>query len=281
MPIKHFVVSSLLFVTANLVCAELSLEQVDLLMEQAKTDPNAIAQIKSFAERGDPRGENTYGLLYLEAIGMPQNLDEAFRWIQKSANHGYGAAMSNLGGMYYSGNGTKQDYSQAFQWFNKAKDQGYSGGMLGLGSLYYEGKGVTQNYEQAAYWWRTAAEQGLAQAQNNLAGIYHRGRGVPRDDAKAIEWLLKASNQNLSESQLALGSMYANGVGVKQSPIIAYAIYLVVAAKDKLIAQFYISQVTNKMSSEELSAAKRLSGAMLQEGQFQNALDTYLATQGK
>lgn len=282
MTIATIVILFLFSVMSTFSYAELKLiDEADLLVEQAKKDPDTVANIKALAASGDPAGENKLGLFHLQGVGMPKNPSEAFHWFEMSANHGNASAMSNLAGLYFKGVGTSQDYPRAFEWYTKAASKEYIPAMYLLGSMYFLGLGTARDYQLAAYWTRKAAEQGFADAQNNLAVLYGEGKGLPKDHLKAIEWLRKAANQQHSASLLTLGSIYANGLGVQRSFIVAYAMYTVAAVKDKLNAQFYLYTISQGMSKEEINSAITLSKEMLIKDNFLIALDHFTSSKNE
>ena len=73
--------------------------------------------------------------------------------------------------MYANGHGVPQDYEEAVKWLRKAVEQGDAGGQRNLGVMYANGHGVPQDYEEAVKWYRKAAEQGDAEAKRYLVQI--------------------------------------------------------------------------------------------------------------
>lgn len=234
-------VFTLLFLFTN-AYAELSLEQARSLEIKAGADPNAVEEVRKYAESGDARGEFLLGTLHWQGIGMPKNDSEAFNWFNKSAKHGDKWAMYNLG------------------------------------YLFYYGQGVETNFSQAAYWWTKASDQGFAPAQNSLASLYEQGKGVLKSQSKKIELLRKAANKNLGLAQTSLGVCYGNGEGVEHSLVIAHAILSIAVLDDKLNAPLHLAKYSGRMSSEELNQAKKLSEEMMRKDNFLNALDTFIST---
>ena len=79
--------------------------------------------------------------------------------------------------MYYKGEGVPQDYQEAVKWLRMAAEQGVVGAQFVLGRMYYYGEGVTENDAEAMSWYRKAAEQGYAAAQGILGVMYEKGEG--------------------------------------------------------------------------------------------------------
>jgi TPR repeat protein len=76
------------------------------------------------------------------------------------------------------GTGVPQDYEEAARWLRKAGDQGHIKAQYKLGALFIHGEGVSKTYKQAAWWFRKSADQEHAKAQCNLGSMYWRGKGV-------------------------------------------------------------------------------------------------------
>ena len=72
--------------------------------------------------------------MYANGKGVPQDYEEAAKWIRKAADQGDSSAQTFLGLMYDEGYGVPQNYKEAKKWFSKAADQGDSGGQIFLGS---------------------------------------------------------------------------------------------------------------------------------------------------
>ena len=57
---------------------------------------------------------------------MPQNYEEAVKWLSKGAEQGNAEAQCILGVCYYAGRGVLQDYDEAVKWFRLSAEQGDS-----------------------------------------------------------------------------------------------------------------------------------------------------------
>ena len=60
--------------------------------------------------------------------------------------------------------------------------------MSRLGDAYLTGTGVTQDYGQAASWFGRAASAGDAWSLEKLGSLYETGQGVGQDTIKAYQW---------------------------------------------------------------------------------------------
>ena len=84
----------------------------------------AAKEWRPLADQGDPAVQFNLGLLYLDGQGVPQVLDQAVKWFNRSAEQGYDKAQLNLGALYATGKGVKRDYVQAYKWLNICSSQG-------------------------------------------------------------------------------------------------------------------------------------------------------------
>jgi TPR repeat protein len=84
----------------------------------------AAKEWRPLADQGDPAVQFNLGLLYLDGQGVPQDLDQAVKWFNRSAEQGYDKAQLNLGALYATGKGVKRDYVQAYKWLNICASQG-------------------------------------------------------------------------------------------------------------------------------------------------------------
>lgn len=98
---------------------------------------------------------------------MPQDCDEALKWLRLAADQGDFDAQSMLGRLYFEGEGVPQNYNEALKWNRLAADRGDRDAQARLASSYYEGKGVHQNYVSAHKWWNLAASRGNREAAKN------------------------------------------------------------------------------------------------------------------
>lgn len=65
-----------------------------------------------------------------------------------------------MGYFYYEGLGVKKDLQQAFYWTKKAAEHGDRDGQCNLAWFYEDGMGVSKDAEKARYWYGQAALQG-------------------------------------------------------------------------------------------------------------------------
>src|SRR5206468_13089150 len=82
---------------------------------------NALRLWRPLAEQGDARAQNNLGVMYENAKGVAQDLNEAVRWYRLAAAQGYAGAQYNLGLIYAIGRGgVTRDPLRAYMWFSIA-----------------------------------------------------------------------------------------------------------------------------------------------------------------
>jgi TPR repeat protein len=174
--------------------------------------------IKQDASDGDDEAQLILGLMYLDGEGVKKNINEALKWLTKSAEKGNVNAQLLLGKLYFDGVGVnvKKKDAKAFEWFCKAAEQGDVNAQLIVGHLLYEGKGVTKNANEAFKWFEEAAEQNEVNAQFIVSRMYFNGEGIHQSNKKASKWIRRAAENGHPDAQFILGRMYAKGEGVKR-----------------------------------------------------------------
>lgn len=128
----------------------------------------AAREFLPLAENGDHRAMYALGSMYAVGHGVPQDLNEAFRWFREAARYGRPDAEYKLGIMYAEGLGVPQDYRKAINWFGKSAKKGYRDAQYRVGRMYLEGHGVKQNYIKAYAWSYVALAQGVTDAKATL-----------------------------------------------------------------------------------------------------------------
>lgn len=86
----------------------------------------AAAELDVFAQKGDPRSQNTLASMYETGKGVAQNYAKAVQWYRQAANQGFAEAQFNVGRMFAAGNGVDKNAIEAMSWFRRAAQQGYA-----------------------------------------------------------------------------------------------------------------------------------------------------------
>ncbi|WP_457578020.1 tetratricopeptide repeat protein [Desulfomarina sp.] len=122
------------------------------------------------ADEGILDAQKWVAFMYTKGRGVPQDLDKAFFWTEKTARRGDANSQYLLGRCYQFGTGTEKDLAKALHWYRKSAGQGNINGLYAMGNLYRKGIGVTVNHMRAYACYRAAAEKGMylaAQAMDN------------------------------------------------------------------------------------------------------------------
>jgi TPR repeat protein len=173
--------------------------------------PHDVAELIQRAEAGDAEAQSDAGWAYYTGTGVPQNTDEAVKWLRRSAQLGNASGQNRLGVAYQQGQGVPKDARRAVALYRQAADQGLLQAQLNLAWTYNRGLGVRRDYAEAAVWYRKAAEQGDAGAQSDLGVAYHNGEGVKKNRREAQRWFMKAGAQGYAVATHRIGRMYWDG----------------------------------------------------------------------
>jgi hypothetical protein len=149
-------------------------------------------EVEGLAQQGNVRAERELCIRYGKALGVDQNIMEAYAWCQKAAEQGDPVAMRNVGLAYYDGDAVRKDDKQAFAWFQKAAEKGDAPAQYDLGICYAQGQGTERDRASAVKWFRRAADQGISKAQERLGLMLAQGEGTIIDLVEAYKWLALA-----------------------------------------------------------------------------------------
>lgn len=175
------------------------------------------------AAQGDARSEYEVSRYYSGLMADRLDLQQAFAYLSKAAEHGHGPAQVDLGFVYFNGNSrVPRSLPLAFRWFGKAAETGMVSAQCMLGDFYKAGLGgAKQDFAEAIKWYRLAATSKHAcapKAQFELFVVYESGNGVAKNLRTAIGWLTMAAEAGNPKAQHTLGRSYQTGYGVRQDP---------------------------------------------------------------
>ena len=172
-----------------------------LSTDQRLVPPEKLpAPLRTAAMNGDPAAAYEIAMRHLEGRGISQSLEEAARWLERSAKAGLAPAQFRLGSLYEKGQGVKKSLDTAQRLYSAAAQKGNAKAMHNLAVLYAEGAQGKPDYKIAAQWFRKAAERGIADSQYNLGILYARGIGVEQNLPEAYKWFSLASAQGDKEA---------------------------------------------------------------------------------
>ncbi|GBC01749.1 hypothetical protein RclHR1_04310010 [Rhizophagus clarus] len=126
---------------------------VNLIKQKALNDDDVEAQC-------------ILGLMYLDGEGVRKDVQEALKWLTKSAEKGNIDAQLILGQLYTDGIvDVEQEDVTAFDWFCMAAEQGDVNAQLIVEHLLYEGNSITKNINEAFKWFENAAKSNDVKVQ--------------------------------------------------------------------------------------------------------------------
>jgi hypothetical protein len=205
---------------------------------------NTVDALRQSAEKGNLDAQFQLAKRYQTGDGVPQDPSEAFKWMQKAAEHDgskssvVSDARCQLGLMYEKGEGIMPDLTKAHDLFLSAvQDCMYAGNsaMFSLGQMYEKGIGVAQNDHLAAefyagktrnYNYPDKYPNGFieylgsgTEAIENLLHLWAQGRGFPDDRDKAVPGYRKpedliasrAGSITTAKAQYYVGEIYYQG----------------------------------------------------------------------
>ena len=158
---------------------------------ESKDLDHALKLFLQAAETGHAEAQYYAAVCY--GAGVAPKMQEAKRWMQKSANQGLTKAQYLLGVGYISGDFGEKDETNGLSWISKAAESHNADAQWFLGLRHLRGEGVSLDEKRAAALFQEAAKQDHAQACYELGVCYEKGIGVENDPNKAANWLASAS----------------------------------------------------------------------------------------
>lgn len=169
---------------------------------EAGSYEQAFYELLPLAEAQDPAAQYLVGGLYLMGQGVPQDPDEARKWMIRAAHNGHAEAAMALAQMAAKGFGSKPDTQQSLFWYRKAAEQGVDRAQYVLGGAMAAGKGMSRDAKGALQWLERSAKQGNADAQLALAQLLQSGGPqLKPDPARALYWYAVAARSGHKEAE--------------------------------------------------------------------------------
>ena len=97
--------------------------------------------------------------------------DKLFAGYLPLAELDYPLAECQIGYFYCEGLGVEKDLEKAFYWTRRAAEHGDRDGQFNLGCFYEEGTALARSMEQAALWYQRAARQGHTEAAERCRAL--------------------------------------------------------------------------------------------------------------
>jgi len=180
---------------ATVACAEtncvekISRDQIEKAWYQVKHATNdtqraaGLDVVRCAAAENDPRAESLTGFCHEMGIGVERDLEKAYEWYLRSAEHGRADSQMKVA---YLTETLKNDITNAVIWYKRAAEAGNARAQCNLANCLRLGRGVEQDGKAAIEWYKESAVQGDEDAQYNLAVCCYKGLYCEKDDAVAL-----------------------------------------------------------------------------------------------
>ncbi len=150
--------------------------------------------------------QNMLGIIYLNGIGTPRNLQKAAGLFAAAAGSDLKEAHFNLSGMIFSGRTEQQDDADALKHLLKAAEFGHRAALRVLGYL-YSSDGRADFQLLATRCFARAALLGDPHSEYVLGICYLNGVGMDVNHDEAAYWFSNAANKRLYCADLRLKSL--------------------------------------------------------------------------
>jgi len=117
------------------------------------------------AKNGEVLAQKYLGNIFLEGLGVKQDIEAAIGWFELAANQGDPEAAKTLGLIYDQGFVVQQDYEQAYVWFYIGAQEGDTISQSWLGNYYKDGLGGISAADLAWQYYSLAVLNGFSEAQ--------------------------------------------------------------------------------------------------------------------
>ena len=175
---------------------------------------DAFNEVISSAEAGDPDSLNLLGILYLNGLGVDENVDAAVEYFEKAIEKKSFKAYLNLASIYKSNKWGRLDNKKAeillLRAIESSEKEVSAQAAFDLGLLYYFEPSLQINELKALDYLRRAAKQDHVLAMLALGHL-------SKSESEQFLWYEKASNFNDPEAQFLVGSMLFEGRGTEKN----------------------------------------------------------------
>lgn len=149
------------------------IEYIEKHKNKNEKDKKMYAENIKKARKGDKEAEFIIGYLYEKGRGVPQNIENAVKWYEKSAGKKYTKALNNLAYLYQNGNGVEKDIIKAERLLKMSAKQGDDVACLNLGILFQTNNELSM--ENAKFWYKKAMNKGNEVAERMYKRICEKG----------------------------------------------------------------------------------------------------------
>jgi TPR repeat protein len=245
---------------------------------------NPIDSLKESAEQGNLTAQFDLAFRYRHGDGVPKDDVEAFKWMEKAAQHDVSSstiaidAQYYLGLMYEKGEGVTKDLTNALHiyfFYREVVVNGNKPEWIGtkpepycrLGQMFEKGEGVPQDDSLAATnyfmalkfgFFPTSDDTARCTAIESLLNLYVQGRGLPADTNMISQQLNEIKRNHpitTAKGQFLFGQIYEQGKIVPQNLVESAAWFRLAANQNLDDARTKLKQVELEMSPAQKEAA--------------------------
>lgn len=180
-----------------------------------------VAELRQFADRGDPQACFELGDRLLNGDGLPADPAAARVWLEKAARGGVADAMFRLGKMNHDGLGGPQDFAAALDYYGQAARQGIPEAQHNIGAMLVSGRGVKRDYVEGLAWLIVAERNGAASdaVARTRAHLAKRPAEIAAAERRAAALLESLKKPAANPAVLAPRSNAADAAPAKAPPI--------------------------------------------------------------
>jgi TPR repeat protein len=117
------------------------------------------------------RAITNLAILYLDGLGVPQNMEEAVGLLRVAAKKGHARAQIKLAELLRVGRGCQQDEAEAFRLYKLAADEGSASAMFSVAEFLEHGIGCDEDRDMAIEYYEKAALHGDTAASDRLIAL--------------------------------------------------------------------------------------------------------------
>lgn len=147
-----------------------------------------LAELQSFAAKGDIKACAQLGEQLLRGEGIAQDVPRALDLLEKAARGGEGTAAFRLGMVFDDGLGVAQDRVRALDYFRAAAAGGVAEAFFNVGAAYVGAHGVKRDYTEGLAWLILASQHGAG--KDTEASVRDRIQKLRRP-----EWIVAAEKR--------------------------------------------------------------------------------------
>ena len=171
---------------------------------------NAVKWLKKSAESDNPEALYWLGTIYLEEPNYTNKRSEGVGLLKRSAFLGCFLAQKRLGEMLFWGEGIQRNYQKSFVFNYMAAIRGVGISQYLLSIMYWKGLGVKPEIKKFIYWLKEAAKSNNAKAQYELASLYYFGEYLKKDVELAKRYFNLSLVNGYEPSEQALSDFFGD-----------------------------------------------------------------------